>query len=472
MAQNKLTETKIAKLINTGKDGKYGDGNHLWLELSNDCANASWLYRYTQPGTRGLNPKQPRGTDKWVGLGSYNETSLDTARKLRDLLNSWLAQPGKDPATEWRKLKYGNEVEQGLTKTFREVAADFFTSMIAHKSSSHQERSMRAIRRWNAALGDWPIAGITTEVIREKMKIKEIWYGAPDAIPPIKKQTPNAQRILNTGDRIFRLAKARGLRPDNPAEWDIWQHIVARIGDVHTQKHYPAPDSYFDVRSIYEIIRNHNELPENRQITLGWEYSMGALGLLMVIHTGCRGEEVRKARCKEINLNNKSWEVPPEHLKMGHIHRRMRPLPITDQMMEDIIKPLQACGVDLSNGDAFLFRGNSKHGSMATGTMQAFLDHIVQWKKKLTVHGFRTSVSEWWDTKYPGSDRWRKIQLDQAPGGKIDDAYIRDTKLEERRPIMRQWSKFVTTTPPTQSKPVQSKTDNIVDYTLKKRRTA
>src|SRR5262245_27386369 len=113
MAQNKLTETRIAKLINTGKDGKYGDGNHLWLELSNDCNNASWTYRYTIPGTRGLNPKQPRGTDKWVGLGSYNETSLDTARKLRDLCNSWLAQR-KDPATEWRKLKYGNEIERGL----------------------------------------------------------------------------------------------------------------------------------------------------------------------------------------------------------------------------------------------------------------------------------------------------------------------------------------------------------------------
>src|SRR5262245_58482679 len=86
VAKEKLTATKIAKL----PDGLHNDGNNLYLKVSKNGANKSWIFRYTSPVT---------GKPRKRGYGSYNTITSTIAHKLADA-DRLLLKQGKDPLEE------------------------------------------------------------------------------------------------------------------------------------------------------------------------------------------------------------------------------------------------------------------------------------------------------------------------------------------------------------------------------------
>jgi Arm DNA-binding domain len=84
MAIHKLTAARIAKL---NKDGMYGDGGGLWLQIKNGGAAKSWLFRWTEPKVGGV-----RGRDRVIGLGPLHTVDIDEARDLAKAQRKLLMQ--------------------------------------------------------------------------------------------------------------------------------------------------------------------------------------------------------------------------------------------------------------------------------------------------------------------------------------------------------------------------------------------
>jgi len=93
MARAKLSASRIARLT---RNGRYGDGGNLWLQVTNNGAGKSWLFRWTERGT---------GRERMIGLGSYDTVDVERARELARGFRRHLLD-GKDPALE-RKIARG-----------------------------------------------------------------------------------------------------------------------------------------------------------------------------------------------------------------------------------------------------------------------------------------------------------------------------------------------------------------------------
>ena len=59
------------------------------------------------------------------------------------------------------------------------------------------------------------------------------------------------------------------------------------------------------------------------------------------------------------------------------------------------------------------------------------------------VHGFRTSLQDWGVPIY-GADLMDMCIAHGMTGGKVRKAYQRTDRLAERRPILKEWSKYLT----------------------------
>jgi len=61
-----------------------------------------------------------------------------------------------------------------------------------------------------------------------------------------------------------------------------------------------------------------------------------------------------------------------------------------------------------------------------------------------TVHGFRTSLQEWGLATTNYSADLLEMCIAHETGGKVRKAYQRKDRLEQRRPILQEWSDYLT----------------------------
>src|SRR5215467_3922998 len=103
MAKEKLSASRIAKLT---KNGRYGDGGNLWLQVTNNGAGKSWLFRWAERGT---------GHERMIGLGSCDTIDLEQARELARGFRRQLLD-GRDPAAERKSARLDRQIEASLTR--------------------------------------------------------------------------------------------------------------------------------------------------------------------------------------------------------------------------------------------------------------------------------------------------------------------------------------------------------------------
>jgi integrase len=67
--------------------------------------------------------------------------------------------------------------------------------------------------------------------------------------------------------------------------------------------------------------------------------------------------------------------------------------------------------------------------------------HLLKWEVKITNHGFRSTLKDWWRAnRYPMD--WYEIQVDHVLGNKTGQAYGPDPMTEERRGLMELWGEY------------------------------
>jgi hypothetical protein len=157
---------------------------------------------------------------------------------------------------------------------------------------------------------------------------------------------------------------------------------------------------------------------------------------------------VRKAEWREIDIPNKVWIVPPQHLKTGKKYNRILHIPLSEPALE-VIKQMQEKGVDQSrNALVFPSPSGGKYSHHAVlDLIPRFWDELVRnpddSMSPATVHGFRATFTAWaLATGY--TQREIDIQLDHVVGPGVRAAYDHYHPAEDRRPMMDAWGKHCT----------------------------
>jgi integrase len=384
---NKLTALRVTR---AKKPGRYSDGHGLWLQVSKSGAKA-WVFRYMR-----------RGRARHMGLGALHTISLAEARERARQARQMLLD-GKDPIEAKHAAVAAEIIAEAKRVTFRKCAQDFLRySPVAEKwtNKDHRHQWERTLEKYAyPILGDLPVNEIDVAIILKALL--PLWHRAPES----------ASRVRGRIERVLGWAKANGLREgDNPAAWR--GNLQDVLGAVPEQIHHAA----LPYAALPTFMVRLRERTTN---------SVRALEFLIL--TAARASEAFGARWDEIDLQTNLWTVSAERMKGRREHR----VPLS----RAVVELLEALPRDDSG---LVFPG-------ATGKpvdRKAVLDALQRIERKATVHGFRSTFSDWAHerTAYPRDVI--EMALAHAVKGKTEKAYWRGDAFEKRRRLMDEWARY------------------------------
>ena len=166
------------------------------------------------------------------------------------------------------------------------------------------------------------------------------------------------------------------------------------------------------------------------------------LALELTILTATRTNEVIAAEWSEFDLDEKVWVIPASRMKAGRTHR----VPLSTRALE-ILRQAQA----LAGTSQFVFPGRGptrriSNAAMWTATKTLHANH--------TVHGFRSSFTDWVSEESAFPSDVREMALAHKLTNRTEAAYRRGDLLEKRRPLMEAWANYVLATPSARVVPI------------------
>ena len=324
------------------RPGYHADGAGLYLRVG-PTGGKSWAYRY-----------RSRGPLHDVGLGPLHTLTLAEARsKALELRRQRLA--GEDPRTKRRQQR----LAAAGAVSFRECAERYIA---AHEAGW---RNPKHRAQWRSTLEAYayPVFGdLPVEVVEVGLVMK--------AIEPIWTKKPEtASRVRGRVESILDWATARGYRQgENPARWrGHLENLLPKKSKVRRVEHHAALP-YTEIGSFVAELRQQD--------------GVAARALEFLILTVARTGEVIGGRPKEVDFAQRLWVVPGERMKAGREHR----VPLCHRSIE-ILEEMQT----IRDGD-FLFPGG-KVGALSDMAMAMTLRRMGH--GDLTVHGFRSTFSDW-----------------------------------------------------------------------------
>lgn len=387
---NKLTAMKVARLTKTGR---YGDGHGLWLQVSKQGTKA-WLFRFMRDGV----PRE-------MGLGALHTVTLNEAR-LRAREARQVLLDGRDPIEAKNERRNAQRLAQARAVTFRQCADEFLNSHAgAWKNAKHKGQWRATIDTYaHPLIGDLPVASIDTALIVKILR--PIWQGKPET----------ASRLRGRIERILDWATVQEFRHgDNPARWrGHLEALLPATAKVRAVEHHPALP-FAELPGFMAALRERD--------------SISARALEFTILTAARTGEAIGARWKEIDLQAKVWTIPAERMKAGRPHR----VPLSRRA----VAIFEALPRDRSG---FVFLGATGGKPLSNMAMLELLRGMNG--DGLTVHGFRSTFSDWAreQTGYPRDVI--EMALAHAIKDKSEAAYRRGDALEKRRRLMTDWARY------------------------------
>ena len=388
---NRLSARRVAT---RRKPGYYPDGGNLWLQISKGGAK-SWIFRFT------LN-----GRAREMGLGSLDTFSLVEAR-IRAGDSRKQLDAGIDPIEARKALIQQRRLEDAKALTFAKCAEKYIEAhQNGWRNAKHAQQWKNTLKTYAEKLiGALPVQAVDTALVLRVLE--PIWHAKPET----------ASRVRGRIESILDWATARGLRSgDNPARWrGHLENLLPARKKISAVKHHPALP-YAELGAFMTELREHE--------------GTAARALEFVILTAARTGEAIGAKSVEFDLPAKVWTVPPERMKTGREHR----VPLSLRVIK-IMQGLKAVG-----DGGFVFPGGRAKRSLSNMAMLALLERMS--RSDLTVHGFRSTFSDWVaeQTAYP----WevREAALAHAKGDKVEAAYQRGDLFDKRRQLMNEWARF------------------------------
>jgi len=396
------TVMRVKSVVKEGFHRDHGDGaaKGLYLQVSKSPhgVTRSWVFRYTSPVT---------GKRRWHGLGPADAIGLAKVRERARAAREQVLL-GNDPILErqvTRDAKHEAYLREiASTMTFRQCAAEYLAE---HKESwsndKHRAQWVTSLERANAAFGDLGVGAIDVDVIVKFLQ--PIWRATPET----------GSRIRQRVEKVLDWATARKFRQgENPARWrGHLEHLLK--AKPKAQHHAALP--WQELPAFMAELRARD--------------GISARALEFTILTAARTGEAIGATWDEIE--GKVWRVSAERMKMKRQHRvplSGRALAILDALprMGDYVFPGAITGKPISNMAMLeLLKGMNGGG--------------------LTVHGFRSTFSDWARerTNYPRDVV--EMALAHTIKDKTEAAYRRGDALPKRSRLMQAWADYCASKP-------------------------
>jgi len=384
--------------------GTHCDGRNLNLVVTDK--GASWQFRFM------LN-----GRVRTMGLGSAADVTLAAAREAAAEARALKAQ-GIDPI-EAREA--GRAAERAATKpvTFGEMAQKYFDRF------RPQWRSRKHVQQWQATMLGRTMAGkpvVTdyTQALRA-MAVADVDKDAVKAVlePIWFTRTHTASRIIERIRQVLDFAIADDKRPGpNPASHDLFKSLFPTKAKIYRVKHFAALP--------------FEDIPDFMTKLRGTEGTM-ARALEFTILTAARTNETVGARWREIDLDAMQpvWAIPAARMKMVEDHR----IPLAPQ----VVALLRARRGDQVDPNTLVFATSTGH---SIGPEEQ-LKIVKKLGYAVTVHGMRSSFSDWAFHKTDHSFMEVEISLAHKVGGNVHEAYRRRDLFERRAVLMARWADYL-----------------------------
>ena len=198
----------------------------------------------------------------------------------------------------------------------------------------------------------------------------------------------------------------------NPATWrGNLEFDLPPVAKVKTVKHHGSM-TFEEAKQVVSYLLDH--------------LSVVSAAILFGLATASRVNEFRLARWDEIKGN--TWYVPSERRKDGKPYPHRVPL--------NHLAKTALSMVDGKKRGEFIFV-NGRGNVIALDSPRLKLIDIL--KKRVTMHGCRSTFSDWC-AENNKSETLREKSLMHATGNEVAQAYQRSDLLEQRRVLMDEWA--------------------------------
>jgi integrase len=368
--------------------GLFGDGGGLFLQVSERGAK-SWIFRFKKDGRLRV-----------MGLGPVHTVSLAEAREAARLCRK-ARLGGIDPIDARRVGRIEERIEAARAMSFAECAAAYIA---AHRAGW---RNPKHAAQWPSTLaayvypifGGLPVQAIDTGLVVKA--IEPIWTTKPET----------ASRVRGRIESVLDWAAARGYRQgENPARWrGHLENLLAKKSKVRRVEHHAALP-YVEISAFMGELRGQE--------------GIAARALAFAILTAARTGEVIGATWAEIDVAARLWTIPAERMKAGKEHR----------------VPLSEAAIAILGQ---MDQGRGKVFPISNMAMAMLLRRMG--RRDLTVHGFRSSFSDWCAERTAFPSEVREMALAHTVADKVEAAYRRGDLFEKRRALAEAWAKFCDT---------------------------
>jgi integrase len=370
------------------------DGNGLYLRIA-PGGSKSWIWRYAANGRR-----------HDVGLGPYPEISLAEAReKARE--HRKRRRDGQDPLSFKRSERIAKAIANAKAMTFKQCAEAYISAHQAGwKNAKHAQQWPSTLQAYvYPVFGDLPVQEIDTALVSKVLE--PIW----------QVKTETASRVRGRAEAILDWATTRGYRTgDNPARWKgHLENLLPKKTKVARVEHHAALP-YADLPAFMTELRRQD--------------GVGARALEFAILTAARTSEVIGAKWSEIDLEGRQWIIPAERMKAGREHR----VPLSEPAAA-ILTAMREIRMD-----DYVFPSAKSERPISNMAMIMTLRRMG--RGDFTVHGFRSTFSDWCAERTSFPSEVREMALAHTVSDKVEAAYRRGDLFAKRRALMDAWARY------------------------------
>lgn len=374
--------------VKNAKPGRHSDGDGLQL-LVRAGGSRSWVLRTQVDGKR-----------QDIGLGSCSCVSLAQARSRAPEFRTKLKN-GEAPRPTPKKVELPAEMP---VPSFAAAARSCHQAIKGGWSNKHHSDSWLASLETHIFpfLGTTPVDKITSAMVREAFV--PIWLSIPET----------ARRILQRVRTVLDFAHIEG-----------WcQHEASLRSVTKGLPRQPVIENHY-------VAMRYEDIPAFFTLLSGLPVTPARDALMFTILNGVRSGECRLAKWPEFDLGASVWNIPASRMKM----RKPHSIPLTPAAISILKRRWEFRGED----DGWVFSSSGK-SPLSDMTMTKVLRDLKF--KKETVHGFRSTFTDWAaeTTDHP------KEVVDKALAhqllDRVEAAYRRTDFFERRRRLMLDWAMF------------------------------
>lgn len=391
----KLTNIKCQKTKATNKVQKLFDGKGLFLEIRPN-GSKYWRMKY-----RFL------GKEKLLALGVYPEISLNDAREkclqARKNLDSNI-----DPSQAKKRATV--EAKVNADNTFKSIALEWHQNQNDRWSENYASKVLKGLElNVFPYIGDRPIRDITPpEFLNECLRRIEK-RGSLDI----------AGRTRQICGQVFRYGIQTGR-----CDWDIAQNLTGAL-KTHKKEHMRSLDTKQLPEFLKALERNEVRLFERTRRAV-W----------LSLYAFCRPKEIRMARWQDIDLDDATWTIPAEIMKMKRDHI----VPLSKQAIK-ILTDQRKETENLTT--QWVFPSQVRHRNpMSDGTVNKAIKRLG-YGEDMVAHGFRALARTTIRERLKYDSEVIEKQLAHKTKNPLGEAYDRTQFIEDRTKMMQDWADYL-----------------------------